>query len=102
MVHIEIKITSFINNFFEGKISQGASTITQQLVRLQFLNNKKTYSRKTKEIVLALSLEKKLSKERILELYLNSIYLGNRAYGIEAASRRYFNKKTVVRKMCSF
>jgi len=71
---------------------QGASTITQQLIRSYFLSNDKTLRRKTKEIVLTMGLEKKYSKEQILEWYLNQIPLGSNFYGVETASQGYFNK----------
>jgi len=75
-----------------GEITQGGSTITQQLVKNTFLTNEKTYKRKINEIFMALELEKKIKKESILEYYINNIYYGNRAYGIETASNYYFNK----------
>lgn len=75
-----------------GKITQGASTITQQLSRNIFLTHTVTYERKIKEIFLALDLEKKYSKEQILEFYLNNVYFANGFYGIQAASKGYFNK----------
>jgi len=71
----------------------GASTITQQLVKNLFLDSQKTFTRKIKEIVIAVKLERKISKEKILEMYLNEIYLGRGAYGIVAASEKYFNKR---------
>ena len=70
-----------------GRKSQGGSTITMQLARNFFLSNERTYTRKFKEILLALQMEQELSKEQILETYLNKIYLGNRAYGVGAAAR---------------
>jgi penicillin-binding protein 1A len=73
-----------------GHWLQGGSTITQQLARNIFLTNTRTFGRKLKEIVLALALERKFSKEQILELYLNRVYFGGGAYGIDAASRRFF------------
>lgn len=76
----------------EGKITQGASTITQQLARNIFLTNEVTYERKVKEIFIASELEKKYSKQKILEFYLNNIYFANGYYGIQAASKGYFNK----------
>ncbi|MCD6310180.1 MAG: PBP1A family penicillin-binding protein, partial [Candidatus Eremiobacteraeota bacterium] len=77
----------------EGKkITQGASTITQQLARNIFLTPRKTFKRKIKEILLAFEIEKRLSKREILELYINQIYFGSGAYGIQAAARTYFNK----------
>lgn len=72
--------------------SQGASTISQQLIKNALLTNEKTYSRKIQEIILAIKLEKQFSKEEILEMYLNTIYFGSNAYGIENASKIYFNK----------
>ncbi|WP_350432393.1 PBP1A family penicillin-binding protein [Shewanella sp. H8] len=76
-----------------GKKSQGASTITQQVARGFFLSNEKTYIRKIKEIFLALKIEKALSKQEILTLYLNRSFLGNRAYGVGAASQVYYGKE---------
>jgi penicillin-binding protein 4 len=73
-------------------LEQGGSTITQQLARNLFLNNEKTYNRKLSELLYSYQLERNLSKEEILELYLNAIYFHNGAYGIEAASQKYFNK----------
>src|SRR6187399_3302548 len=73
-----------------GRWKQGGSTITQQLARNIFLTNSRTFGRKVKEGVLALALERKFSKDQILELYLNRVYFGGGAYGIDAASRRFF------------
>jgi penicillin-binding protein 1A len=73
-----------------GRWTQGGSTITQQLARNIFLTNSRTLGRKIKEAVLALALERKFSKDQILELYLNRVYFGGGAYGIDAASRRFF------------
>ena len=73
-----------------GHWAQGGSTITQQLARNIFLNNNRTFGRKGREILLALAIERKFSKEQILELYLNKVYYGGGAYGIDAASRRFF------------
>ena len=75
-----------------GEKKQGASTITQQLARGVFLNTDKTYERKIKEIFIARELEKKYSKTKILEFYLNSVYFANGYYGIEAAAKGYFSK----------
>lgn len=75
-----------------GKKSQGASTITMQVARNFFLTRKKTYSRKANEMLLALKIDHELSKEKILELYLNKIYLGERAYGVDAAAQVYYGK----------
>lgn len=75
-----------------GKPTQGASTITMQVARNFFLNRKKTFGRKFNEILLALKIDHSLSKEKILELYLNAIYLGQRAYGVEAAAQVYYGK----------
>jgi len=75
-----------------GEMTQGASTITQQLSRGVFLSTEKTYERKIKEIFIAMELEKKYEKEQILEFYLNTIYFANGYYGLEAASKGYFSK----------
>jgi len=75
-----------------GQKSQGASTITMQVARNFFLSHKKTYIRKIREILLALKIERSFSKDKILELYLNRVYFGNRAYGVEAAANVYYGK----------
>lgn len=75
-----------------GQDSQGASTITQQLVRNVLLTQKFTWERKAKEIILALEVSRKYTKDQILEMYLNEIHYGNLAYGIEAAAQSYFGK----------
>ncbi len=77
-----------------GEPTQGGSTITQQLARNIYLTTERTWQRKMEEIFLAMNLEKKYSKDQILEFYLNNIYFANGYYGIEAASRGYFNKPT--------
>ncbi len=74
-----------------GEVTQGGSTITQQLARTVFLTQEKTWQRKVEEIFIATALEKKYSKNEILEFYLNNIYFGNGYYGIQAASFGYFN-----------
>jgi len=76
--------------FSSGHWLQGGSTITQQLARNIFLTNNRTFVRKIKEGILALALERKFSKDQILELYLNRVYFGGGAYGIDAASRKFF------------
>jgi len=76
--------------FDTGQWKQGGSTITQQLARNIFLTNSRTFGRKVKEGVLALALERKFSKDQILELYLNRVYFGGGAYGIDAASRTFY------------
>jgi penicillin-binding protein 1A len=73
-----------------GRWVQGGSTITQQLARNVFLNNQKKFGRKFREWILALAMERKFSKEQVLELYLNKVYYGGGAYGIDAASRKFF------------
>jgi penicillin-binding protein 1A len=82
-----------IANLRAGEIVQGGSTITQQLAKNLFLDPDRTWQRKLQELLLALSLEVRLSKHQILELYLNRAYFGFGAYGIEAAARRYFGKR---------
>ncbi len=74
-----------------GRWAQGASTITQQLARNLFLTNTRTFGRKGQELILAMAMEAKYSKNQILELYLNRVYFGGGAYGIDAASRRFFD-----------
>src|SRR5215813_5440064 len=79
-------------NFRRGRIVEGGSTITQQLTKVLFLTPDKSLERKLKEAVLAIELERRYSKDRILEMYLNQIYFGHGAYGVEAAARTYFGK----------
>ena len=76
-----------------GEKSQGGSTITMQVARNFFLTREKTYLRKLNEILLALKIDRELTKEEILELYLNEIYFGNRAYGVAAAAQVYYGKQ---------
>ena len=75
-----------------GRKVQGASTITMQVARNFFLTREKTYTRKIKEVLLALKIDRELSKDKVLELYLNKVYFGNRAYGVAAAARVYYGK----------
>ncbi|WP_297834119.1 penicillin-binding protein 1A [Pseudomonas sp.] len=75
-----------------GHIQSGGSTITMQVAKNFFLTSERSFSRKSNEILLALQIERQLTKDEILELYVNKIYLGNRAYGIEAASQVYYGK----------
>jgi len=86
-------IGALVNNVKNGKFSQGASTISQQLIKNTHLTQEKTLNRKMKEIKLAYMLERKYSKPEILEMYLNNIYFGNGCYGIGEASSYYFNKE---------
>ncbi|HEY9472385.1 MAG TPA: transglycosylase domain-containing protein, partial [Mycobacteriales bacterium] len=79
-------------NNVRGKDTQGGSTITQQYVKNAYLTQERTYSRKFKELVIAIKLDRQYSKDQILEWYLNTIYFGRGAYGIEAASQTYFGK----------
>ena len=85
-------VRAFLVNLREGRIVQGGSTITQQLARNVFLSPKKTLDRKIKELILAIELESKYSKDQIFSFYLNQIPYGSNAYGVEAASLTYFNK----------
>jgi penicillin-binding protein 1A len=75
-----------------GKKTRGGSTITMQMVKNYFFSSEKTYTRKLNEILLALKVERELSKEKIMELYLNKIYLGHRSYGLAAAAQVYYDK----------
>ncbi|RLQ86919.1 transglycosylase domain-containing protein [Notoacmeibacter ruber] len=79
-------------NLTQGGRAQGASTLTQQLAKNLFLSPERSIERKVQEAMLALWLERKYSKDAILQMYLNRVYFGSGAYGVEAASRRYFNK----------
>jgi penicillin-binding protein 1A len=81
---------SFAVRVQKGRFTQGGSTITQQLARNIFLTNDRTWTRKLREIILALALERKFSKDQVLELYLNRVYFGGGAYGIDAAARKFF------------
>lgn len=83
---------AFVVNFKAGEIKEGGSTITQQLVKNLFLSSEQTVTRKIKEVILAVRLESTYSKKEIMEMYLNVIYYGNGAYGIQSASNLYFNK----------
>jgi len=85
-------LRALITNLTTGEMSQGGSTITQQLARNTFLTAEKTIQRKIKELILANWIEEKYTKDKILELYLNQIPYGTNAYGIESASQTYFNK----------
>ncbi len=86
-------LRAIVTNLSKGYVIEGASTITQQLARTIFLSQDRTITRKIKEAALALKLERQLSKERILEQYINNVYLGSGAYGIADASWVYFSKK---------
>ncbi len=81
---------SFYVRYSRGRFVQGGSTITQQLARNIFLTNSKTWDRKIREMILALAMERKFSKDQVLELYLNRVYFGGGAYGVDAASRKFF------------
>ena len=83
-------VRAAISVLYTGEKRQGGSTITMQLARNFFLSNKRTYVRKLREILLALQIEQEMNKNEILELYLNKIYLGNRAYGVGAAANAYY------------
>jgi len=81
-----------IRNLTSARVREGGSTITQQLAKSLFLSPERTLSRKFKEIQLAQEIERQYTKDKILEMYLNAIYFGGGAYGIEAAARTYFSK----------
>ena len=85
-------LRALINNVVAGGKVQGGSTITQQVVKSLLLTPQKSYERKLKEMILAMRLERQLSKDEILYLYLNHIYLGSGAYGVAAAAHEYFGK----------
>ncbi len=100
LIHKGASATAIFRAFFKNiqnlRIKEGGSTITQQLVKNKFLSHEKTFKRKWKELLISLILESKLTKDEILELYLNTIYMGNTGtyslYGFASASRYYFNK----------
>ncbi len=81
-----------VQNYRRGRVVEGGSTITQQLTKVLFLTPDKSMERKLKEAVLALELERRYTKDRILEMYLNQVYFGHGAYGVEAAARTYYGK----------
>ncbi len=85
-------LRAFVKNILAGRIVQGGSTLTQQLARNMFLTQRRTLIRKLKEALLAVRLERMYSKKEILEMYLNQVYFGHGAYGVEAAAQTYFNK----------
>ncbi|MEQ6377221.1 PBP1A family penicillin-binding protein [Bacillaceae bacterium S4-13-56] len=87
-------LRAIFRNIASGKKAEGASTITQQLVKNIFLTNEKTWTRKIKEVMAATYLEHNYTKQKILEYYLNTIYFGHGVYGIEAASEYFFQKKS--------
>lgn len=86
-------LRAMFKNLLAGRIVQGGSTITQQVTKTFFLTPRRSLLRKLKEVAYAFGLERDLTKEEILTLYLNNIYLGNGAYGVEAAAESYFNKR---------
>ncbi len=88
-------LRALIHNLSKGRRGQGGSTITQQVARSLLLTPEKTYTRKIKEAILAYRIDKVLTKKEILYIYLNQIYFGEGAYGVDAASRAYFDKKAV-------
>ncbi|MDR6755381.1 penicillin-binding protein 1A [Mycoplana sp. BE70] len=83
---------AMVTNVVSGRMVQGGSTLTQQLAKNLFLSPERTMERKVQEVLLAFWLEHKYSKDEILAMYLNRVFFGSNAYGVEAASRRYFNK----------
>lgn len=89
-INVRATVRALLSNVESGEIAQGGSTITQQLVKQSLLTADQDFDRKTREAFLAVRLEKQMSKRQILERYLNTIYLGNHAYGIQAAAETYF------------
>ncbi len=87
---------ALIVDIMHASVKQGGSTITQQLAKIMFLSPEKTIARKVKEAHLAIKLEKELTKQEILELYLNKVYFGHGAYGVEMAARLYFGKSVTL------
>jgi len=91
-IDIEGIARALFSNLFAGKIKEGGSTITQQLAKVLFLSPEKTFNRKIKEALIAFQIEREFTKDEILHLYLNQLYFGSGAYGVEAAALVYFNK----------
>ena len=91
-VNFKAIIRAIIHDLRAGSFKQGASTLTQQLAKTLFLTSEKSIARKIKEAILAVQIERRYTKNEILEMYLNLIYLGSGAYGVEAASQTYFGK----------
>ncbi len=85
-------IRSFLVNLYHRRVVQGASTITQQVARLIFLSQERTFLRKFRELIVALQIERSYSKEYIFELYLNNVYFGRGIYGVDAACQRFWKK----------
>lgn len=86
-------LAALVENLRSHRYKEGASTLTQQLVKLSFLSNEKTLDRKIKEMFISVELENRLSKKKIIEAYLNRVLFGGRIYGVEKASKHYFNKQ---------
>lgn len=91
-VNLRATLRALVTNVQSGEVRQGGSTVTQQLVKNALLTPEKSVDRKVKEAVLAVRLEDRLSKREILERYLNTVYFGNGAYGVQAAAERYWGK----------
>jgi penicillin-binding protein 1A len=91
-ISIKGTVRAFLRMILKRKVAEGGSTITQQLAKTIFLNSEKTLIRKIRESILTIQIEKKYSKHEILQFYVNQIYFGSGAYGVQAAARIYFNK----------
>ncbi len=85
-------IRAAVKNFLAGRVVQGGSTITQQLSKLIFLTQERTFARKVREFLLAIQIERRFSKQEILQMYMNQVYFGQGAYGVAAAARIFFGK----------
>ena len=92
-INMRSTVRAMVANVEAGGVAQGGSTITQQLVKLTLLSSKQNVNRKVTEARLALQIEKQLTKQQILERYLNTVYFGEGSYGVQAAAERYFNKR---------
>ena len=91
-INIRGLMRATLKNIQAGRFKEGGSTLTQQLARNVFLTKRKKIERKLQELILAIKIEKKFTKPEILEMYLNEVYWGHNAYGIESASKLYFGK----------
>ena len=89
-VNLRATVRALVRNVDEGETVQGGSTITQQVVKEELVGNEQTVDRKAREAVLARRLEELMTKDEILERYLNTVYLGNGAYGVQAGAETYF------------
>ena len=92
-VNLRATLRALVHNVDAGQTVQGGSTITQQIVKADLVGNERTVGRKAREAILARRLEKQMTKDQLLERYLNTVYFGNGAYGVQAAAETYFGDR---------